>query len=87
MRRGFEHYTVDAESNAASDRVYRIRTRSLNRDQREDFREILSVGVGAIDSFQVTGGIEEAKKLIGDTARLEFKERTCSGLPPVSNVH
>ena len=78
LRRGFEHYTVDAESNASSDRVYRIRTRSLNRDQREDFREILSVGVGAIDSFQVTGGIEEAKKLIGDTARLEFKERTCS---------
>ena len=77
LRRGFENYTVDAESNAESDRVFRIRTRSLNRDQREEFREILGVGIGGIDSFQVTGGIEEAKKLIGDTARLEFKERTC----------
>ena len=34
--------------------------------------------MGAIESFQVTGGIEEAKSLIGDTARLEFKERTCT---------
>ena len=78
LRRGFENYTVDAESNAESDRVYRIRTRSLNRDQREDFEVILSVGIGAIDSFRITGGIEEAKKLIGDTAQLEFKERSCT---------
>ena len=78
LRRGYENATINAESNADSDRVFRIRTRSLNRDQREDFREILGVGVGAIESFQVTGGIEEAKSLIGDTARLEFKERTCT---------
>ena len=84
LRRGFENYTVDAQSDPESDRVYRIRTRSLNRDQREDFREILGVGVGAIESFQVTGGIEEAKRLIGDTARLEFKERTCTD-PACSN--
>ena len=80
LRRGFENSTVDAESDAESDRFYRIRTQSLNRDQRENFRTILAVGVGAINSFQVTGGIEEAKKLIGDTARLEFKERTCTDL-------
>ena len=78
LRRGYENSTIKAESNAESDRGFRIRTRSLNRDQREDFREILGVGVGAIESFQVTGGIEEAKSLIGDTARLEFKERTCT---------
>ena len=84
LRRGFENYTIDAQSDPESDRVYRIRTRSLNRDQREDFREILGVGVGAIESFQVTGGIEEAKRLIGDTARLEFKERTCTD-PACSN--
>jgi len=78
LRRGFENYTINAESDAESDRVFRIRTRSMNRDQREDFEIILSVGIGAIDSFRVTGGIEEAKKLIGDTARLEFKERSCT---------
>ena len=86
LRRGFERYTVDddAESDAKLGRVYRIRTRSLNRDQRADFREILATGIGAINSFQVTGGIEEAKRLIGDTARLEFKERTCTD-PACSN--
>ena len=75
-RREFENFTINAES----DRVYLIRTRSLNREQREDFREILEVGIGAInpESFQITGGIEEAKALIGETARLEFKERTCT---------
>ncbi|MCH7620597.1 MAG: protein translocase subunit SecD [Chloroflexi bacterium] len=78
LRRGFENYTIKAESDAESDRVFRIRTRSMNRGQREDFEVILAVGIGAIDSFRVTGGIEEAKKLIGDTARLEFKERSCT---------
>ncbi len=78
LRRGFENYTINAESDAESDRVFRIRTRSMNRDQREDFEVILAVGIGAIDSIRVTGGIEEAKKLIGDTARLEFKERSCT---------
>ena len=32
----------------------------------------------AIESFGVTSGIDEAKKLIGQTATLEFKERTCT---------
>jgi preprotein translocase subunit SecD len=31
----------------------------------------------AIETFQVTSGIDEAKALIGQTALLEFKERTC----------
>jgi preprotein translocase subunit SecD len=74
QRRRFENYNVDADS----DRVYQILTRSLNLEQRQDFREILEVGIGAVNSFQVSGGIEQAKSLIGDTARLEFKERTCT---------
>ncbi|CUV02980.1 Protein-export membrane protein SecD (TC 3.A.5.1.1) [hydrothermal vent metagenome] len=31
-----------------------------------------------VESFQVNSGIDEAKSLIGQTALLEFKERTCS---------
>ena len=78
-RRGYERFTVndDAESEAEADRVYRIRTRALNKKGRADFEEILSGGIGAINSIQITGAIEEAKSLIGQTARLEFKERTC----------
>lgn len=73
-RRGFQDYSVDA----LSGRVYRIKTSSLNQDQQDDFNEILSTGIGAINSFQVVGGSEEAKSLIGETAQLEFKERTCT---------
>ncbi len=37
---------------------------------------------GGISSWRVSGGVEEAKKLIGETAQLEFKERDCL---PVEN--
>ena len=33
--------------------------------------------VGVLSSFTVTGGIAEAKRLIGQTALLEFKQREC----------
>jgi len=41
-------------------------------------RDTLESNLGAIDTFEVTSGIDEAKALIGQTARLEFRERTCS---------
>ncbi|MDP7194159.1 MAG: protein translocase subunit SecD, partial [Dehalococcoidia bacterium] len=37
---------------------------------------------GGVVKFSITGGVEEAKKLIGETALLEFKERDCM---PVDN--
>ena len=37
---------------------------------------------GGVVKFSITGGVEEAKKLIGETALLEFKERDCL---PVEN--
>ncbi|MBM02063.1 MAG: protein translocase subunit SecD [Chloroflexi bacterium] len=37
---------------------------------------------GGISSWRISGGVEEAKKLIGETAQLEFKERDCL---PVEN--
>ena len=33
---------------------------------------------GALASYSFASGIDEAKKLIGQTARLEFKRRTCA---------
>ena len=41
---------------------------------------LFSFNVGRM-SFVVTGGVEEAKRLIGETARLEFKQRTCLNDP------
>ena len=57
---------------------YRIRTQvSLSREGQQSLRDTLAAGIGDIGSFRVTGGIEAAKSVIGQTARLEFKERTC----------
>ncbi|MBF8267428.1 MAG: Protein translocase subunit SecD [Dehalococcoidia bacterium] len=47
---------------------------------QEKLPSLLSFDVERM-SYGVTGGVEEAKRLIGETARLEFKERTCLNDP------
>ena len=73
---GYEDFTVDAQSETE----YEIRTISLNVNQQGALRGTLSSGVGEVSSFITTGGIETAKSLIGQTAQLVFKERTCSDI-------
>ena len=73
---GYEDFTV----NAQSETEYEIRTISLNVNQQGALRGALSSSVGEVSSFTTTGGIETAKALIGQTAQLVFKERTCSDL-------
>ena len=45
---------------------------TLSVDQREQLRAVLEAEVGPVEAYQVTGGIEDAKRLIGETAQLEF---------------
>ena len=73
---GYEDFTVDAQS----DTSYEIRTVSINVNRQNALRSALDSGIGAVYSFETTGGIETAKTLIGQTAQLVFKERTCSDL-------
>ena len=57
---------------------YRITTENtLSIDQRRQLEAILEAEVGPVQSYQVTGGIEDAKRLIGETAQLEFLRREC----------
>ena len=63
-----------------SDRELQIRSATLSQDARRDLSNVLEAEVGAISQFSVTSAIDDAKDLIGQTARLEFKERTCSDL-------
>ena len=59
--------------------------RFLDQEKVQDFVEpfdeigdVFQVSIsGGISSWSVSGGVEEAKKLIGETAQLEFKERDC----------
>jgi preprotein translocase subunit SecD len=71
---GFQDFVIDQDN----ERSYSIQTRSLSRTEQEQLRNTLATQLETIDSFQTTGGIEAAKSLIGETARLEFKERTCT---------
>tara|TARA_B100000902_G_C27313485_1_gene919839 strand:- start:2152 stop:4083 length:1932 start_codon:yes stop_codon:yes gene_type:complete len=65
-------------------------TRSLDQEKIQQFIEpfnlignVFQASIsGGISSWRVSGGVEEAKKLIGETAQLEFKERDCL---PVEN--
>lgn len=54
-------------------------TNTLSVDQRRQLEGVLEAEVGTIESYQVTGGIEDAKRLIGETAQLEFLRRECAG--------
>ena len=61
------------------DNEYRITTENtLTIDQRRQLEAILEAEVGPVQSYQVTGGIEDAKRLIGETAQLEFLRRKCA---------
>ncbi len=60
-------------------RTFRLKTDTIGTVKQERLRERLEGELSvAIESFRVTSGIDEAKALIGQTARLEFKERTCT---------
>ena len=73
---GFEDFSVSMLD--GNDRKFELRTVSLNVNQQEELRNSLTNSVGAVNSLVTTGGIETAKALIGQTAQLVFKERTCS---------
>ena len=76
-RMEFVDYTISEEG----DRGYRIRMPvSLPRDRQDELEDAFRDQIGAIDSFRVTGGIEAAKSLIGETALLEFRRRVCNDL-------
>ncbi len=71
----FIDYTVTPRGG----RGYRIRIPvSLDRNQRSDLEFVLAGSIGAIESYRVTGGIEAARAVIGETALLDFRERICT---------
>ncbi len=57
--------------------TFRIRTPTLGSEDQERLRTEMERGLASVLAFEVSGGIEEAKTLIGATARLDIKERTC----------
>ena len=84
---GFE-ITMPAE------RQLRIETpATLDSGEQDALITTLSDEIGGVAYFQATSGSEDAKRLIGETAQLEFLRRQCGGpvadigcVPPITDV-
>ena len=73
---GFVDFTVEQRPENPSS--FLIRTQdSLATEGQTAIREAMEDSIGRIVNFEARGGIEEAKALIGETARLVVRERTC----------
>ena len=70
---GYEEFEIESRG------VREFKVRSNTVDAETQGRAIVGITseIGSVAQFGVTSGIDEAKALIGQTARLEFKERTC----------
>lgn len=68
---------ASAEVSQGTGSSFRVRTPTLTTVEQEQLRLDLANSILPIESFEASGGVEEAKGLIGQTAQLVFKERTC----------
>ena len=70
---GYEDFNIEFDD--AMNFTVRSNTVS-SQIQGQAFAAIVTQ-IGAVNRFEVISGIDDAKALIGQTAQLEFKERTC----------
>ena len=68
---------TDLEVTRTTNRTFRVTSGVVGGSIESAAVETLGEQVGQLETFQVTSAIDEAKGLIGQTARLDFKERTC----------
>ena len=71
---GYEDFEIDVRDRL----LYRVRSNTVSSDIQGLALTALITEIGPVAQFGVTSGIDDAKALIGQTALLEFKERTCS---------
>lgn len=70
---GYEDFDIDIEDALH----FTIRSNTVNSATQNRAAIAITQQIGTLFSFGVNSGIDAAKALIGQTARLEFKERTC----------
>ena len=68
----------DAVIERPDSRTYRVESATVNTAEREAAQTALAETFGGLAGFQVSSAIDDAKALIGETAQLEFRERTCT---------
>ena len=67
----------EAKIERVDDRTFRILSGTVGSEVQTAARDALAEAVGPPTMLNVSSAIDEAKSLIGETALLEFKERTC----------
>ena len=70
---GYEDFDIDIEDALH----FTIRSNTVNSATQSRAAIAITQQIGTLFSFDVNSGIDAAKALIGQTAMLEFKERTC----------
>ena len=70
---GYEDFDIDIEDALH----FTIRSNTVNSATQNRAAIAITQQIGTLFSFGVNSGIDAAKALIGQTAMLEFKERTC----------
>ncbi|MDA1127286.1 MAG: protein translocase subunit SecD [Chloroflexi bacterium] len=68
---------TDFEVDRNDDTTFIITSSTVNGDVQIAAAIAIQDAIGGFTTYRVNSGIDEAKSLIGATARLEFKERTC----------
>lgn len=69
----------DLEIRRNDERTFRVSSATVSADKRVAAFDALVDEIGPVAVFNVTSAIDDAKDLIGQTAQLEFKDRTCTG--------
>ena len=76
----------DVRVERVEERSFRVLSGTVNSETESAARAAVGEAVGPVESFSVISAIDEAKGLIGETALLEFKERTCGSLDPFTSA-
>ena len=77
---------LNARVERVDDRTFRILSDTVDSETETAARNAVSEAVAPVESFTVNSAIDEAKALIGKTALLEFKERTCGSVDPLNGA-
>ena len=68
---------TDVDVQRIDDRNFRVISGIASAEAQSAARQAVSDAIAPPETFEVNSAIDEAKALIGQTALLEFKERTC----------
>ena len=79
---GYREVTIQREDESS----FRILSATVDAETQTAARAAVSEAVGPLQSFSAISAIDDAKALIGLTALLEFKERTCGSIDPFTGA-